>query len=170
MGYYLRASDQKTSFDLAFVKSCYPRRFDQFAYVPSRGAFGGIITIWNSSPFFVDVIATEDFALVTRFKSTQSAHCWTLVNVYGPCQGEQRDNFVNWLLNLNIPNNENWLLVGDFNFIRALDNCNKPGRNISDMITFNDFIISQFLIELPVKGRLYTWSNMQLDPLLEQLD
>jgi hypothetical protein len=26
------------------------------------------------------------------------------------------------------------------------------------------------LIELPLKGRAYTWSNMQEDPLLEQLD
>ena len=38
------------------------------------------------------------------------------------------------------------------------------------MITFNDFIRSQALIELPIKGREYTWSNMQLDPLLEQID
>lgn len=35
------------------------------------------------------------------------------------------------------------------------------------MIMFNDFIRSQSLIELPIKGRAYTWSNMQLDPLLE---
>ena len=38
------------------------------------------------------------------------------------------------------------------------------------MITFNDFIRSQGLIELPIKGRSFTWSNMQLDPLLEQFD
>ena len=38
------------------------------------------------------------------------------------------------------------------------------------MITFNDFIRAQCLIELPIKGRAYTWSNMQMDPLLEQID
>ena len=26
------------------------------------------------------------------------------------------------------------------------------------------------MIELPIKGRSYTWSNMQQDPLLEQID
>ena len=31
--------------------------------------------------------------------------------VYGPCQGEARDNFVNWLYNLAIPINEHWLLL-----------------------------------------------------------
>jgi hypothetical protein len=38
------------------------------------------------------------------------------------------------------------------------------------MLAFNDIIRSQNLTELPIKGRKYTWSNMQDDPLLEQLD
>lgn len=71
---------------------------------------------------------------------------------------------------MNIPASEDWLLVGDFNYMRSPENCNKPGGNINDMITFNDFIRTQCLIELPIKGRNFTWSNMQLDPLLEQLD
>ena len=60
--------------------------------------------------------------------------------------------------------------MGDFNYIRSPTNRNKPGGNINDMITFNDFIRTQGLIELPLKGRSFTWSNMQDDPLLEQLD
>jgi hypothetical protein len=38
------------------------------------------------------------------------------------------------------------------------------------MLLFNDFIRQQNLTELPIQGRKYTWSNMQEDPLLEQLD
>ena len=33
------------SFDAAILKSLCPRRFDQFAYIPSHSASGGIITI-----------------------------------------------------------------------------------------------------------------------------
>uniref|UniRef100_A0A452XBU0 Uncharacterized protein n=1 Tax=Aegilops tauschii subsp. strangulata TaxID=200361 RepID=A0A452XBU0_AEGTS len=40
----------------------------------------------------------------------------------------------------------------------------------NDMCTFNDIIRKNNLVELPLKGRLYTWSNMQQNPLLEQLD
>jgi exonuclease III len=161
---------KKTSFDLPFIKSCCPRNLDQFAFVASRGASGGIATIWNSSIFSAITLFSKDFALVTRFRSTQSAQNWTLVNIYGPCQGEQRNNFIQWLLALDIPSHEDWLFVGDFNFIRAPDNRNKPGGSINDMIAFNDFIRAQSLIELPIKGRSFTWSNMQVDPLLEQLD
>ena len=161
---------KKPMIDNAFIKSCCPCHFDQFAFVPSHGASGGIVTIWNSSVFSGTVIASEDFALVIKFQSTQSSQAWTLVNIYGPCQGDPRINYTNWLFSLNIPANEDWLLLGDFNYICSPDNRNKPGGSISDMITFNDFIRTQSLVELPIKGRTYTWSNMQQDPLLEQLD
>ena len=101
---------KKHSFDNNFIKSCCPRHFDKFEFIPARDASGGIATIWNSSIFFATVVASRDFALVTRFQSTQSAQSWTLVNVYGPCQGDEHRDFIQWLLDLNIPHNEDWLL------------------------------------------------------------
>jgi hypothetical protein len=38
------------------------------------------------------------------------------------------------------------------------------------MLLFNEIIGHLGLLELPLKGRKYTWSNMQDNPLLEQLD
>jgi hypothetical protein len=60
--------------------------------------------------------------------------------------------------------------LGDFNFIRSQDNRNKPGGDVNDMFLFNEIIGHLGLLELPLKGRRYTWSNMQREPLLEQLD
>jgi hypothetical protein len=90
-----------------------------------------------------------------------------LVSVYGPCKGIERDNFITWLYNLTILSHSLWLLLGDFNFIRSSDNRNKPGGDINDMFIFNDIIGHLGLVELPLKGRMYTWSNMQQQPLLE---
>ena len=89
---------------------------------------------------------------------------WKLVNIYGPCQGDQRTSFTNWLFDLDIPSTEDWLLLGDFNYIRSPDNRNKPGGDVNDMFTFNDFIREQCLTDLPIKGRNFTWSNMQQTP------
>ena len=50
------------------------------------------------------------------------------MNIYGPCTGEMRELFVDWLFELNIPNDEDWLILGDFNFIRSPENRNKPGE------------------------------------------
>jgi hypothetical protein len=161
---------KRTMFDRAFVKLICPKRLDKFAFVPSDGASGGLFTAWNSSSFSGSVILEESFALGIKFTSTHSNAEWTLVNVYGPCDGIDRMNFTAWLFSINIPITEDWILAGDFNYIRAPDNRNRPGGNSADMLTFNDFIRTQSLVEIPIKGRSYTWSNMQDNPLLEQLD
>jgi hypothetical protein len=62
------------------------------------------------------------------------------------------------------------LLIGDFNFIRSQDDGNKPSGDINDMFIFNEVIGNLGLLELQLKGRSFTWSNMQSSPLLEQLD
>ena len=50
----------------------------------------------------------------------------------------------------------------------------KTGTNLrgilQDTLIFIDVIGQLGLVELPLKGRSFTWSNMQQDPLLEQLD
>ena len=158
------------SFDLAFIKTFCPKRFDKFVFAPSVGASGGILTVWNSSLFVGSPWLIESYAVGVSFISTQSNEAWNLVNVYGPCSGQRRVDFSSWLFDLNIPSNENWLILGDFNFIRSPTNRNKPGGDAADMLLFNEFICAQSLMELPVKGRSFTWSNMQQAPLLEKLD
>lgn len=127
-------------FDRAFIKLLCPKRFDQFAFVPSHGASGGLLIVWNSSAFVGTVVINESFALGIQFKSMHSDSCWTHVNIYGPCGGVERHSFTSWLFDLNIPVSEDWILAGDFNYIRAPDNRNRPGGNVGDMLTFNDFI------------------------------
>ena len=109
----------------------------------------------------------KQFSVVIEFVSRQKNERWTLVVVYGPCA---RDNFFHWLYHLNIPVEQNWLLLGDFNFLRSLDNRNLPGGDLNDMFILNEIIGKLGLLELPIKGRYYTWSNMQDIPLLKQLD
>jgi hypothetical protein len=38
---------------------------------------------------------------------------------------------------------------------------------MNDIFLFNDIINHLGLLELPLKGRAFTWSNMQKQPLLE---
>lgn len=157
-------------FDQRLIRKFYPRHFDNFVYSPSVGASEGILVLWNSAIFSGTLVETQRFGIVVNFTSAHNSQKWTLVNVYGPCQGPLRDDFVSWLYNLVIPFEEHWLLVGDFNFIRSLENRNLPGGDIHDIFIFNEIIGHLGLLELPLKGRSFTWSNMQGNPLLEQLD
>jgi hypothetical protein len=80
-----------------------------------------------------------------------------------------RQEFVQWLNSLDIDDDMNWLLLGDFNFYRSLEN-RRAGGNTQDILLFNEVISNIGFQEIPLKGRSYTWSNMQQEPLLEQLD
>jgi hypothetical protein len=51
-----------------------------------------------------------------------------------------------------------------------VDNRNKPGADMNGIFLFNSIISHLGLIELPLKGRAFTWSNMQDSPLLQQID
>ena len=62
------------------------------------------------------------------------------------------------------------MLVGDFNLIRSPDDRNREGGDAHNMMLFNNVIQSHDLMEVPLKGRTFTWSNMQDPPLLEKLD
>jgi hypothetical protein len=94
---YFSSRNKKGGFDLAFIKSCCPACFNEFVLIPLAGASRGLIIIWDSTMFSSMVIHYEPFAIYVHFTSTQSAQSWTLVNVYGPYNGDARDEYVQWI-------------------------------------------------------------------------
>jgi hypothetical protein len=167
---YCIQETKRELFEHSFIRKFAPKRFDQFAYSPSQGNSGGILIGWNSSISCGQIIHSLRFAITIKFTSNHNNDTWMLTSVYGPCQGIERDDFVNWLNGLEIQDDSNWMFMGDFNFYRSLADRNKPGGNLNDVFIFNEIISNLGLQEIPLKGRKFTWSNMQEDPLLEQID
>ncbi|XP_073358055.1 uncharacterized protein [Aegilops tauschii subsp. strangulata] len=99
-----------------------------------------------------------------------SGEVWILTNIYGPCQGEARERFLDWFKHIYMPDDMQWIIMGDFNYIRYPSNMSRSGGNFSDMLRFNEAINALALVEIPLKGRSFTWTNMQTAPLLEKLD
>jgi hypothetical protein len=75
-----------------------------------------------------------------------------------------------WFINLDSSVYDMWIIMGDFNMIRSSEDRSRPGGNHNIMLMFNSVIHQHDLEEIPIKGRAYTWSNMQDIPLLEKLD
>jgi exonuclease III len=161
---------KRQTFDAQFIKKFCPASFDAFEFLPSVGASGGIITIWKSSLFSGSLVFSNAFAISIEFLSKHDQSAWLLTNVYGPCTSEGKSVFLNWLKDIQINPEVDWLVVGDFNLIRGPHNRNKPGGNLQEMLLFNEVISAQGWVELPLRGRQFTWSNKQSSPLLERLD
>lgn len=161
---------KREEFDISYIKKFCPKRFNKFLRVPSNGSSGGIITIWNGGLFSGKLISLNYFQITVEFTSTMDNSKWYLSNIYGPNSVEGKAEFTDWLTDLNISSSKYWMFLGDFNFIRGPDNRNKAGGDHNNMMIFNNIIINHDLVEIPLKGRAFTWSNMQDSPLLEKLD
>lgn len=112
----------------------------------------------------------NSFAHSVRLTCKLSGEEWILTNIYAPCTSEGKFAFLDWFHNIDMLDDEYWMIVGDFNLIRKPDDRNKPGGNILEMLAFNAAISRLRLVELPLKGCKYTWTNKQHNPLLERLD
>ena len=161
---------KRDNFDLHFLRNFSPRRFNQFAYSPSASSSGGIITIWNGSLFTGTVIDQSSFQITTKLTCNLSGNVFHITNVYGPCSNEFRDDFYHCLDSIDASNMDNWMLAGDFNLIISPLDINRPGGDTNNMLMFNTLIQQLDLVEVPLKGRNFTLSNMQDTPLLEKID
>jgi hypothetical protein len=125
---------------------------------------------WNESYLEGEIASIQSFAIPVEFKSKLNNQHWKLTTLYSPSHGESRNEFTHRLYDLQIKAEENWMLIRDFNYYRLPKDRNRDGANNSDMEIFNSTISHLGLVEIPLKGRRFTWSNMQETPLLEQLD
>jgi hypothetical protein len=161
---------KRATFDLSYLKNFCPIRFSKFAFSPSDGASGGLLTAWNGNLFSGTIIDSNRFALTVKLTSLQSGQEWFLTNIYGPCSAIGKAEFTSWLYNYDASGYDLWMVVDDFNLIRSPENRNWPGGDTNEMLLFNDIIHHLDLIEVPLKDRAFTWSNMQNNCLLEKPD
>jgi exonuclease III len=81
--------------DMQSIRKFAPRQFDKFDFVPSIGASGGLIVIWNSAYFMGVTIEKLPFGITICFTSTFNLSDWKMTTVYGPCHEPERSEFVN---------------------------------------------------------------------------
>ncbi|GAU29337.1 hypothetical protein TSUD_227080 [Trifolium subterraneum] len=133
-----------------------------FSFVPSVGASGGIITLWN--PCVVNVwssIRVEN-CLIINGNYIQSQTNFFLANIYASCDEQRRVCLWN-ALKMMVQRHHliAWCVVGDFNAIRnAEERCSlvrTPSYSSVDCSSFNLFIDGSNLIDLPLFGRKFTW-------------
>jgi hypothetical protein len=86
------------------------------------------------------------FTLSIEFTSLISGSSWILTNIYAPCSMDGRADFLQWLNEVDMPDDMDWLLVGDFNLIRRMRDRNKPGGDVQNMLDFNA-VISNLRLE-----------------------
>lgn len=86
---------KRETFDITYIRKFCPSSFDEFCFLPSIGASRGILVVWKSSVFSGNEIFHNNFAILVEFSSTHNNDPWILTSVYGPCDSEGKETFMN---------------------------------------------------------------------------
>ncbi|CAN0918454.1 hypothetical protein LINGRAHAP2_LOCUS30872 [Linum grandiflorum] len=107
----------------------------------SDGAFGGLQVAWDTSKYLICGQWFGRFSAMVILESVSDGSRWCLVNYYGPCERNLKEEFMAELRVIG----QWWQMpicfVGDFN-----------------------------LIHNSLCGRSFTWTNFQANPTMSRLD
>ncbi|XP_026416134.1 uncharacterized protein LOC113311518 [Papaver somniferum] len=156
-----------TDFDIQQL--CGSNNF-RWTFQQSVGSSGRMIILWNKDILVVNDSLVGDYTLSIACTDIADGFQWILTNVYGPNKHQERCCFWEELDNVcrlwDLPR----CIRGDFNTVLCCGekkNCSKVTKS---MKSFASFIEKHELIDLPLKGARYTWSNNQSVPIMCRLD
>ena len=128
-------------------------------YLGSDGASGGILLMWDRRVVEKVEEVVGHFSVSCKFKNVDDHFEWAFIGVYGPnlnkrhrLMWEELTGLINWW---DLP----WCLGGDFNIICFPFEILGAASISRAMYGFSDFISLHGLMDIPMVGGLYTWSN-----------
>ncbi|XP_026430002.1 uncharacterized protein LOC113326498 [Papaver somniferum] len=156
--------------DKALIRSLRGNNNCEYASIPSQGSSGGIITMWNGGHVIMEEVLLGDFSLSMRFRNTKDGFIWPFTSVYGASDPADYAQFWQELADIRAIIFEPWCIGGDWNVILCQADRNRVGGNKRNRKKFRHFINSQNLLDIPVEGGRFNWTNSQSSPLLQRID
>eukprot|EP00253_Pinus_taeda_P002537 PITA_02537 len=140
----------------------------------SRGASGGIVTMWNSQHWDCDSIIYNQNWIRTNLNSKDENCEFIIYNVYIP--NHYREKELCWKElkeSIDSEQTSNIIIVGDFNLILHA-NEKRGGNFMHDPFRsqLEEIMQEHEMVDIIPKNRKYTWSNRRLGPgnIMERLD
>ncbi|XP_028107353.1 uncharacterized protein LOC114306334 [Camellia sinensis] len=132
----------------------------EYVDVDADGSAGGLLCIWNPERFkLVDCYGSRNFIILSGTVGL-SFDC-SVVNLYAPNDVCKRRQLWELLKRMKISYPNPWCMGGDFNEIRFLSErkgCSRRERGMNDS---NELVDQLSLVDLPMRGRSFTWCNVQ---------
>ncbi|KAK2458146.1 DNA-(apurinic or apyrimidinic site) endonuclease [Trifolium repens] len=133
-----------------------------WAYLPSEGRSGGILSIWSkSNNLLIFSFMGDGFVGVCLEWGLLKTICF-VVNVYSKCDLASKRTLWNNILNCKRGLGDGrWCVVGDFNAVCSPEERvgvnGDEGRMLStEMVEFRDFLEKLELVDLPLLGRRFS--------------
>ncbi|XP_021975557.1 uncharacterized protein LOC110870689 [Helianthus annuus] len=146
-------------------------RSDSFEwdFVNFNGRSGGLLCAWDMEVFMVVSTIKSKFYMVVKGKIKGYDQIVFIVNVYGPRNLPDRKMVWLELQQLKENNPGVWVLIGDFNAVRFMeDKCNSD-FDPACATALNGFLTKAYLHQFTMKGQRYTYCKDK-DRKLSKID
>ncbi|KAK9007123.1 hypothetical protein V6N11_050956 [Hibiscus sabdariffa] len=140
-------------------------------YVEPIGLAGGLSLWWTKDTQVRILKYGKNFINIEI--SVKGETNWFETFIYGPPYKEEKREFWELMTNLRNDHSDRWLVIGDSIVVSNQEE--KLGGvpfNPNDAKCYFDFIDAIGLIDLPISGGAFTWSNQRSDKeaILEMID
>ncbi|KAL4342378.1 hypothetical protein GQ457_08G025470 [Hibiscus cannabinus] len=139
------------------IRKLWPNDEFEFRMVESEGNSGGLLKIWDRNTFFIEKTVKSSRFLLISGRWNKIVVNVTIANVYAPCSVSEQVELWEFLLSLKETDDAKWLMGGDFNATRNQSERKDSSYPIAIRENFNSFIQGSKLIDLPLRGKKFTW-------------
>ena len=148
------------------VREIWGRRNVKWVAIDAVGAASGLLTIWDTHLVSVVKSWKDVFSLSVLVEDLTNNSKWLLTSVYGPNNGQRRDDFWKELDTIRGRWNGAWCIGGDLNINRFPSEKLGGSKLTAEMRRFFDWINSHNLVDLQLGGASFIWSNHQSSPAM----
>ncbi|XP_026400275.1 uncharacterized protein LOC113296156 [Papaver somniferum] len=110
------------------------------------------------------------FSVSIKFRNVLDDFSCIFTSVYGASYYGDHRQYWQELRGIRLVFDDPWLTRGDFNAILSPDERNIPGGGVENRNSFKAFVHKSSLIDIPMAGGRFIWTNSQQPPLLSRLD
>ena len=132
--------------------------------INAKGATGGMGILWNPWDVNFSSFVATPFSHSAEFHILGTRIKGFMTNVYGPPREEHKLSFLDSLSVINeIADDKPWILGGDFNLIRNLEEKKGGIWNLNPASAqFNELIDDLNSIDVRTSNGIFTWNNKQV--------
>ena len=112
----------------------------------------------------------NNFSVSCHWKGVNDGLEWVGTGLYGPTNDLLRRELWAELQSVHLVWNLPWVVFGDFNVVRFPSERLGCTRLTPPMVDSSDFFESSHLVDLPLGGGPYTWSNGSTIPSMSRID